>query len=201
MANFFIDRPIFAWVLAILLCLTGTLAILSLPVEQYPDLAPPNVRITANYPGASAQTLENTVTQVIEQNMTGLDNLMYMSSQSSGTGQATVTLSFTAGTDPDEAVQQVQNQLQSAMRKLPQAVADYSAFFLGRAKSIEAALEDCRDWLVGGRFTIVDICVGYAVHLSSGFGLVEQLGPKTQEWYERLNAREGFGAAQAREKE
>lgn len=122
MANFFIDRPIFAWVLAILLCLTGTLAILSLPVEQYPDLAPPNVRITANYPGASAQTLENTVTQVIEQNMTGLDNLMYMSSQSSGTGQATVTLSFVAGTDPDEAVQQVQNQLQSAMRKLPQAV-------------------------------------------------------------------------------
>ncbi|MHA8150541.1 efflux RND transporter permease subunit, partial [Klebsiella pneumoniae] len=122
MANFFIDRPIFAWVLAILLCLTGTLAILSLPVEQYPDLAPPNVRITANYPGASAQTLENTVTQVIEQNMTGLDNLMYMSSQSSATGQATITLSFTAGTDPDEAVHQVQNQLQSAMRKLPQAV-------------------------------------------------------------------------------
>ncbi len=122
MANFFIDRPIFAWVLAILLVLTGTLAILSLPVEQYPDLAPPNVRVTANYPGASAQTLENTVTQVIEQNMTGLDNLMYMSSQSSATGQATVTLSFTAGTDPDEAMQQVQNQLQSAMRKLPQAV-------------------------------------------------------------------------------
>ncbi len=94
MANFFIDRPIFAWVLAILLCLTGTLAIFSLPVEQYPDLAPPNVRVTANYPGASAQTLENTVTQVIEQNMTGLDNLMYMSSQSSGTGQASVTLSL-----------------------------------------------------------------------------------------------------------
>lgn len=86
MANFFIDRPIFAWVLAILLCLTGTLAILSLPVEQYPDLAPPNVRITANYPGASAQTT-NTVTQVIEQNMTGLDNLMYMFSQSSATGR------------------------------------------------------------------------------------------------------------------
>jgi len=122
MANFFIDRPIFAWVLAILICLTGTLAIISLPVEQYPDLAPPNVRITANYPGASAQTLENTVTQVIEQNMTGLDNLMYMSSQSSATGQATVTLNFSAGTNPDEAVQQVQNQLQSALRKLPQAV-------------------------------------------------------------------------------
>jgi multidrug efflux pump len=122
MANFFINRPIFAWVLAIILCLTGTLAIFSLPVEQYPDLAPPNVRITANYPGASAQTLENTVTQVIEQNMTGLDNMMYMSSQSSSAGQATITLSFKAGTDPDEAVQQVQNQLQSAVRKLPQAV-------------------------------------------------------------------------------
>lgn len=122
MANFFIDRPIFAWVLAIIICLTGTMAIFSLPVEQYPDLAPPNVRITANYPGASAQTLENTVTQVIEQNMTGLDNLMYMSSQSSSTGQASITLNFKAGTDPDEAVQQVQNQLQSAMRKLPQAV-------------------------------------------------------------------------------
>ncbi len=122
MANFFINRPIFAWVLAIILCLTGTLAIFSLPVEQYPDLAPPNVRITASYPGASAQTLENTVTQVIEQNMTGLDNMMYMSSQSSSTGQVSIMLSFKAGTDPDEAVQQVQNQLQSALRKLPQAV-------------------------------------------------------------------------------
>ncbi|WP_034916294.1 multidrug efflux RND transporter permease AcrD [Erwinia sp. 9145] len=122
MANFFIDRPIFAWVIAILLCLTGTLAIFSLPVEQYPSLAPPNVRITANYPGASAKTLENTVTQVIEQNMTGIDNMMYMSSQSSNTGQATITLTFLAGTDPNEARQQVQNQLQTALRKLPQAV-------------------------------------------------------------------------------
>lgn len=122
MSNFFIDRPIFAWVLAILLCLCGMLSIRSLPIEQYPDLAPPNVRITANYPGASAQTLENTVTQVIEQNMTGIDNLMYMSSNSSNTGQAQITLTFTAGTDPDEARQQVQNQLQSALRKLPQAV-------------------------------------------------------------------------------
>lgn len=122
MANFFIDRPIFAWVLAIIMCLTGVLSIMSLPVEQYPDLAPPNVRITANYPGASAQTLENTVTQVIEQSMTGIDNLMYMSSQSSNTGQATTTLTFDAGTNPDEARQQVQNQLQSALRKLPQDV-------------------------------------------------------------------------------
>ncbi|MEQ9915132.1 multidrug efflux RND transporter permease AcrD [Pectobacterium aroidearum] len=122
MANFFVDRPIFAWVLAILLSLCGMLAIKSLPLEQYPDLAPPSVRITASYPGASAQTLENTVTQVIEQSMTGLDNLMYMSSDSSNTGQARVMLTFEAGTNPDEARQQVQNQLQSAIRKLPQEV-------------------------------------------------------------------------------
>ncbi|MEE3651566.1 MULTISPECIES: multidrug efflux RND transporter permease AcrD [unclassified Brenneria] len=122
MANFFIDRPIFAWVLAIILSLCGMLAIVSLPVEQYPDLAPPSVRINANYPGASAQTIENTVTQVIEQSMTGLDNLMYMASDSSNTGQARITLSFEAGTNPNEARQQVQNQLQSALRKLPQAV-------------------------------------------------------------------------------
>ncbi len=122
MANFFIDRPIFAWVLAIILCLTGTLAIFSLPVEQYPNLAPPNVRISASYPGASAQTLENTVTQIIEQNMTGLDNMMYMSSQSTNTGQASVTLTFDAGTDPNEAMQQVQNKLQAAIKRLPQAV-------------------------------------------------------------------------------
>lgn len=122
MANFFIDRPIFAWVLAIILCLTGALAISTLPVEQYPNLAPPNVRISASYPGASAQTLENTVTQVIEQSMTGLDNLLYMSSQSSSAGTATVTLTFQAGTNPNEAMQQVQNQLQSATKKLPQDV-------------------------------------------------------------------------------
>ena len=122
MANFFIDRPIFAWVLAIILCLTGMLAIFTLPVEQYPNLAPPNVRISATYPGASAQTLENTVTQIIEQNMTGLDNMMYMSSQSTNTGQASVTLTFEAGTDPNEAMQQVQNKLQAAIKRLPQAV-------------------------------------------------------------------------------
>lgn len=122
MANFFIDRPIFAWVLAIILCLTGALAISTLPVEQYPNLAPPNVRISASYPGASAQTLENTVTQVIEQSMTGLDNLLYMSSQSSNSGSASITLTFQAGTNPNEAMQQVQNQLQSTIKKLPQDV-------------------------------------------------------------------------------
>lgn len=122
MASFFIDRPIFAWVLAIIVCLSGVLAITTLPIEQYPNLAPPNVRISASYPGASAQTLENTVTQVIEQSMTGLDHMLYMSSQSSSAGNATVTLTFEAGTDPNLAMQQVQNQLQSAIKKLPQAV-------------------------------------------------------------------------------
>lgn len=122
MANFFIDRPVFVWALTILLSLCGVLAIYTLPVEQYPELTPPKVRISTNYPGASAQTLENTVTQIIEQNMTGLDHLMYMSSQSNSTGSASVTLTFMAGTDPDKALQQVQNQLQPVMRKLPQAV-------------------------------------------------------------------------------
>ncbi|WP_159566731.1 multidrug efflux RND transporter permease AcrD [Budvicia diplopodorum] len=122
MASFFIDRPIFAWVIAIIISLSGLLAISSLPIEQYPNLVPPTVRISANYPGASAQTLENTVTQTIEQNMTGLDNLQYMSSQSSNTGSASITLTFKAGTNPNEAMQQVQNQLQGAIRKLPQDV-------------------------------------------------------------------------------
>jgi len=122
MANFFIDRPIFAWVLAIIISLSGALAIYDLPVEQYPALAPPNVRISAQYPGASATIVENTVTQIIEQNMTGLDNLMYMSSQSSNDGKSQITLSFEAGTDPNEALQQVQNQLQQALKRLPQTV-------------------------------------------------------------------------------
>ncbi|WP_278401371.1 multidrug efflux RND transporter permease AcrD [Hafnia paralvei] len=122
MANFFIERPIFAWVIAIIISLTGLLAINTLPVEQYPNLAPPTVRISASYPGASAQTLENTVTQIIEQNMTGLDGLLYMSSQSSSTGSASITLTFQAGINPNEAMQQVQNQLQGATRKLPQDV-------------------------------------------------------------------------------
>ncbi|WP_285303858.1 efflux RND transporter permease subunit, partial [Klebsiella pneumoniae] len=122
MANFFIDRPIFACVLAILLCLTGALAILSLPVEQYPDLAPPAISITAMYPGADAETVQNTVTQVIEQNMNGIDHLMYMSSNGDSTGTATITLTFESGTDPDIAQVQVQNKLALATPLLPQEV-------------------------------------------------------------------------------
>src|SRR5246127_5844732 len=122
MARFFIDRPIFAIVIAILIILAGALSITSLPIEQYPNIAPPSVQITANYAGASAQTLENTVTQVIEQQMSGLDHLIYISSTSDDFGTATITLTFAAGTNPDIAQVQVQNKLQLATPLLPQTV-------------------------------------------------------------------------------
>jgi multidrug efflux pump subunit AcrB len=122
MARFFIDRPIFAWVIAIVIMLAGGLSILSLPVSQYPAIAPPTIAINATYPGASAKTVEDSVTQVIEQKLTGLDNLLYMSSQSDSYGRATVTLTFDAGTNPDIAQVQTQNKLQLAMPLLPLAV-------------------------------------------------------------------------------
>ena len=122
MSRFFIDRPIFAWVIAIIIMISGTLAILELPISQYPSVAPPQVSITAIYPGASATTIENTVTQVIEQNMKGIDGLTYMSSTSSATGSATTTLTFESGTNPDIAQVQVQNKLQLAVPKLPSVV-------------------------------------------------------------------------------
>ncbi len=122
MANFFIRRPIFAWVLAIILMMAGALTIMQLPVAQYPTIAPPAVSISATYPGADAQTVQDTVTQVIEQNMNGIDNLMYMSSTSDSAGSVTITLTFQSGTDPDIAQVQVQNKLQLATPLLPQEV-------------------------------------------------------------------------------
>ncbi|EDT7664469.1 efflux RND transporter permease subunit [Salmonella enterica subsp. enterica serovar Waycross] len=122
MANFFIRRPIFAWVLAIILMMAGALAIMQLPVAQYPTIAPPAVSISATYPGADAQTVQDTVTQVIEQNMNGIDNLMYMYSTSDSAGSVTITLTFQSGTDPDIAQVQVQNKLQLATPLLPQEV-------------------------------------------------------------------------------
>ncbi|EBE5522689.1 efflux RND transporter permease subunit [Salmonella enterica] len=122
MANFFIRRPIFAGVLAIILMMAGALAIMQLPVAQYPTIAPPAVSISATYPGADAQTVQDTVTQVIEQNMNGIDNLMYMSSTSDSAGSVTITLTFQSGTDPDIAQVQVQNKLQLATPLLPQEV-------------------------------------------------------------------------------
>ena len=122
MARYFIDRPIFAWVIAIVIMLAGALAVVELPISQYPEIAPPSVRITTRYTGASAETIENSVTQIIEQNMTGLDNFIYMKSESSSTGNVTITLFFEAGTDPDIAQVQVQNKLQQALKLLPDAV-------------------------------------------------------------------------------
>lgn len=122
MAKFFIDRPIFAWVLAIIIMLAGALSIIKLPIEQYPNVAPPAVEIQASYPGADAKTLQDSVTQVIEQNMNGIDGLMYMSSSSDSSGTLTLTLTFQSGTDADIAQVQVQNKLQLAMPLLPQEV-------------------------------------------------------------------------------
>ncbi|MCD1126918.1 efflux RND transporter permease subunit [Jinshanibacter sp. LJY008] len=122
MAKFFIDRPIFAWVIAIIIMLAGTLALVQLPVSQYPSIAPPAVSISASYPGADAKTVQDSVTQVIEQNMNGIDNLMYMSSTSDSAGNASITLTFDSKADPDIAQVQVQNKLQLATPLLPQEV-------------------------------------------------------------------------------
>ena len=122
MARFFIDRPIFAWVIAIIIMLAGALAITRLPIARYPTIAPPTVSIGASYPGASAQAVENSVTQIIEQAMTGLDGMDYMSSTSDSNGGVGVTITFKSGTDPDIAQVQVQNKLQVAMANLPQIV-------------------------------------------------------------------------------
>src|SRR5215471_14553132 len=118
----FIDRPVLAWVISILIMLGGVGGILVLPVEQYPDIAPPSVNIRANYPGASAETLETSVTQVIEQQLTGIDGLLYFSSTSSSRGRVAITATFEKGTNPDIAQVQVQNKVQQALPRLPQEV-------------------------------------------------------------------------------
>ena len=122
MAKLFIHRPIFAWVIALVIMLAGVLTLLKMPVAQYPTVAPPTVSISATYPGASAETVENTVTQIIEQQMNGLDGMRYMSSNSAGNGQASIQLNFKQGVDPDIAQVQVQNKLQSVTALLPEDV-------------------------------------------------------------------------------
>jgi multidrug efflux pump len=122
MPSFFIDRPIFAWVVAILISLCGTISLFNMGIESYPNIAPPQVTVTATYPGASADTTEKTVTQVIEQQLTGIDHLLYFSSASSSSGTATVTLTFETGTDPDIAQVQVQNKVSLATPRLPSEV-------------------------------------------------------------------------------
>ncbi|WP_211474112.1 efflux RND transporter permease subunit [Collimonas humicola] len=125
MAQFFINRPIFAWVLAIVIMLAGVISIVSPSLEQYPDIAPPTINIRTTYPGASAKTLEDSVTQVIEQQMKGLDHLEYMSAASNSAGRVNISLYFKVGTNPDVAQMQVQNKLQQATARLPQAVQNF----------------------------------------------------------------------------
>ena len=122
MSVFFINRPIFAWVLAILVMLVGIISVISLPIEQYPAIAPPTISVSANYPGANAQTVEDSVVQVIEQRLKGLDGLMYIKSSSSSNGGASISIFFENGTDADTAQVQVQNKLQAAMSSLPESV-------------------------------------------------------------------------------
>ena len=122
LSKFFLDRPVFAWVIAIILMVAGGLAIYQLPISQYPPIAPPSIAITATYPGASAETVENSVTQIIEQKMTGFDKMLYLSATSDSAGQARIELTFAPGTDPDLAWAQVQNKLQLALSSLPEVV-------------------------------------------------------------------------------
>jgi multidrug efflux pump len=121
-SRIFIDRPVFAWVVAIVIMLAGIAGILSLPVEQYPDIAPPSINVRANYPGASAETVETSVTQVIEQQLTGINGMIYFSATSSSSGSANITVTFRKGMDPDIAQVQVQNKVQQALPRLPQQV-------------------------------------------------------------------------------
>ena len=128
MAQFFIQRPIFAWVIAIIIMLGGALSIFKLPLEQYPNIAPPRVTIGAQYTGASAETVENSVTQIIEQQLKGIDNMLYMSSTSNASGQARITLTFAPGTNVDVAQVQVQNKIQGALNRMPESVKSRGVF-------------------------------------------------------------------------
>lgn len=158
-SRFFVRRPVFAWVISILIMMAGIMAIRTLPVAQYPDVAPPSVKIKATYTGASAETLENSVTQVIEQQLTGLDNLLYFSSSSSSDGSVDITVTFQQGTNADTAQVQVQNKVQQAESRLPTEVQEagvtvtksQSSFLLIMAvydKTDKATSSDIADWLV-----------------------------------------------------
>ena len=122
LSKFFLDRPVFAWVIAIIIILAGLLAIHNLPVSQYPSIAPPSIYIQTSYPGASAETAENTVTQIIEQKMTGIDKMIYLTATSDSSGSSRLEMTFEPGTDPDLAWAKVQNKLQLAMASLPLVV-------------------------------------------------------------------------------
>jgi multidrug efflux pump len=154
MSRFFIDRPIFAWVIAIVIMMAGLLAITALPIAQYPDIAPPQININANYPGASPETVEASVIQIIEQQLTGLDGLVYFTSSSDSGGSASISATFKAGTNPDIAQVQVQNKVQLAVSRLPQEV-QRGGIFVNKAQGgflMIAAVYD-----ESGSFTTSDI--------------------------------------------
>ena len=196
MAHFFIDRPVFAWVIAIIIMLAGIGAIMTLPVSQYPPIAPPSVVVTATYPGASAQTIEDTVTQVIEQKMTGLDHLIYMSSTSDATGRMEMTLTFSAEANPDIAQVQVQNKLQLATPLLPQevqrqgiSVAKSSAVFLKIYSFVSdddaVTSDDLADFIGSKLFDAVSRLpgVGEATLFGSQYGMRVWLDPHKMQNY------------------
>jgi multidrug efflux pump len=173
MVNFFIDRPIFAWVIAISIMLGGALAISTLPIESYPDVAPPAVQIRAVYPGASAQTLDSTVTQIIEQKMVGLDGLLYMASESNITGDAQLTLTFEAGTDPDIAQVQVQNKLKAAEALLPDEVTQQGVQVNKVSQTYLMVLAFVSE---DGRLGIADLADYIAAHVQEPLGRVDGVG-------------------------
>src|SRR6476619_5254457 len=176
MSRYFIDRPIFAWVLAILVMLFGLLAVRSLPIAQFPALAPPQIGVTAVFPGADATTLDKTTTQIIEQQLQGIDNLRYFSSQSASSGNVTITLTFDQGTDPDTAQVQVQNKVQAALPLLPQEV---------QRQGVRVEKSSANFALVPGLYS--------ADNSHSQADLADMMGSKIQEPISRIN---GVGGVQ-----
>ena len=173
MSRIFIDRPIFAWVIAIIVMLIGLGAVFSLPVEQFPDIAPPQAYINATYPGASAETLESSVTQVIEQQITGVDGLLYFSSNSSSQGQVQITATFAKGTNPDIAQVQVQNKVQQAISRLPQVVQaqGVTVYKSNPDQLLVAAIYDESD-----RATAIDISDFLVSHMQDAIGRIPGVG-------------------------
>jgi multidrug efflux pump len=172
-SQFFIERPVFAWVIAIVIALVGLLAIYTLPITQYPTIAPPSVTIVADYPGADASTLENSVTQVLEQQLTGVDNLLYFSSSSSSSGQVSITATFAPGTNPDIAQVQVQNKVSRALPILPQEVQQQGVVVVKSQSSflLAVALYD-----TSGRYTNIDIADFMASKLQDPLSRISGVG-------------------------
>jgi multidrug efflux pump len=173
MSRFFIDRPVFAWVIAIVIMLVGTISIVTLPISQYPTIAPPSVSITANYPGASAEVLQDSVTQVIEQQLTGIDNLLYFSSSSSSNGQVQIQVTFAPGTNPDIAQVQVQNKVQQATALLPSEV-QQEGIVVAKSQSSFLLIVGLYD--MSGRYTNIDISDFLATRLQDPLSRIPGVG-------------------------